>query len=89
MSKLQDSTSKGVYTIYDSKAKFYSTPFYSPNDDTAIREFVRIVNDTASNINPFPDDYSLFKIGTFSDTTGLISPQDINLLTLGNDVKVS
>jgi hypothetical protein len=28
-----------IYSIYDSKGQFYSTPFYSRNDDVATRDF--------------------------------------------------
>ena len=32
-----------IYSIYDSKGQFYSTPFYSRNDDVATRDFSNVV----------------------------------------------
>ena len=63
---------KKIYSIYDVKAEFYSTPWYSDNDETAQREFTRVVQDPQSAINAFPSDYSLFFIGEFYSDTGSI-----------------
>jgi len=79
--------SMALFSIWDNKAKFHSTPWFSPNDDTAIREFVRVVNDGSSAINASPDDYTLFRIGTFDSDTGLITAEDKKLLSLGTDVR--
>ena len=76
-----------IYTILDKKAKFYSTPWYSVNNDTAIREFVRTVSKGEGHAHHFPDDFVLYQIGEFDDSTGVITSCAIELLMLGNDVE--
>ena len=68
---------KKIYSIYDVKAEFYSTPWYSDNDETAQREFMRVVQDPQSAINAFPADYSLFFIGEFYSDTGHINVESV------------
>jgi len=65
---------KKMYSVYDSKSEIFSSPFTSVNDSTAVRDFSRAVNDEQTDINRFPLDYSLFTLGTFDDTSGVITP---------------
>lgn len=69
------------YSIYDSKALCFSQPFLSINNDVAERSFYDLANDNISQISKFPEDFSLFILGTFNDSTGLIvsSLSPINL----------
>lgn len=61
---------KKVFSVYDSKAKLFSTPFYSHNDQTAERDFARAVNDPNTDLYKFSEDYSLMELGQFDDETG-------------------
>lgn len=61
---------KKIFSVYDSKAKLFSTPFYSHNDKTAQRDFARAVNDPQSELSKFSEDYSLMELGEFEDDTG-------------------
>lgn len=75
---------KYVYSIYDSKAKIHNSPFYVLNDQMAVRGCSRLVQDPNSDISFSPGDFTLYKLGTFEDTTGtfeILSPpeQIINL----------
>ena len=65
-----------VYSIKDSKAGTYSNPFYSINDSTAIRSFEQAASDPTTTISQFPTDYSLYRIGTFDDSSGSIKQLD-------------
>jgi hypothetical protein len=40
-----------IYSIYDSKGQFYSTPFYSRNDDVATRDFSNVVMNEQNPLN--------------------------------------
>lgn len=75
-----------VFSVYDTKTKSYSNPFYSPTPDSAIRAFVDITNNPKSDVNRHPSDYILHQIGEFDDSTGLLTPQTpvINL-GIGSD----
>lgn len=59
-----------IYTIYDSAAKAYLRPFFLHNDAMAVRAFKTNVNDHVnSDIYKSPDQFTLFKIGTYNDET--------------------
>lgn len=58
------------YSIFDNKAKIYSSPFYAINDQVALRNFTAEVNQPESMLHKFPNDYCLYCIGKFDDLTG-------------------
>lgn len=66
----------GIYAVYDTKARTYCRPFYSQNDDTAVRDFAMGANDPDCDLGRHPVDFSLFKLGTFQDVTGLITIEE-------------
>lgn len=59
-----------VYTIYDSKVKAYMAPFMAQTNGAALRMFEDTVRDEKTVLNKHPEDYSLFAIATFDDSTG-------------------
>lgn len=63
-----------IYSVYDMAAKAYLPPFYSVNDDTALRSFASAVQDTNHNFSRHAADYTLFNIGVFDDEQGDITP---------------
>lgn len=72
-----------VYSIYDSAAKAYATPFFMQNDGLAIRAFQSNVNSNEeNNISKYPDQFTLFKIGEYNDENAEIEP--ITPASLGN-----
>lgn len=64
-----------IYTTYDVKAELFMTPFFLPNDATAIRRFTDAVN-TDTPLAMHPEDYTLFVIGEFSERDGTITLVD-------------
>lgn len=64
-----------VYSVYDVKVQAYSTPFFSVNDSTAFRSFSQLRNDPATQVNQFPDDFRLYRLGDFDDSSGLLVAQ--------------
>lgn len=85
-----------IYSIYDEKAEVFNTPFFSQNDNIAIRSFQDLANDPQSTIYRHPEDYKLYELGVFEDDAGKVIPVDqprfiinaqLNLKLLGdNDV---
>lgn len=61
-----------VYSVFDSKSRCYSNPFYMANDGMAIRAFTDNVNNKESTSHHHPEDYSLYLLGDYDDTTGEI-----------------
>lgn len=64
---------KFIFSVYDMKSKVFSIPFFSVNQATALRDFERACRDVNSDLNAFPNDFSLYELGSFDDNTGLIS----------------
>lgn len=72
-----------LFSVWDSKAEIFGNPFSERTDATARRAFVGAVADEVSAIHRSPDDYSLFKLGEFDDTTGALrdEPSPIRICT--------
>lgn len=71
---------KNVYCIHDSKAG-YGAPVLEDNDEVAIRSFSLAFQDSTTLINKFPEDYRLFRLGTYDSKTAtfdLIIPVSIS-----------
>ncbi len=65
---------KSVYTIYDSKAEAYMTPFFVDKDGQALRDFQDVVQNPETPFAKHPEDYTLFKIGTYDPNTAQLKP---------------
>ncbi len=65
-----------IHAIYDSKAQAYQTPYYSMNQETAIRPIADAVNDGLHPLGRNPDHYTLFYLGEFDDNSGEIKPAE-------------
>lgn len=63
-----------AYSILDTKAQVFYTPFFAVNDATALR----IVADTASDlqtvIGRHPEDFVVYHVGTWNDANGFFEP---------------
>lgn len=64
----------GYYAIKDNLAERFLTPFICHNDNEAKRMFMTTVNDHDNMpiINENPQDYELYKIGTWDDNLGIM-----------------
>ena len=74
-----------IYTIYDSKAETYNTPFLMLNDAVAVRSFQELLTDPMTTIQKNPEDYTLFHIGEFNGLTGQVKPIEAHI-ALGNGI---
>lgn len=69
-----------VFSVWDTKAECYGTPFFMPNRNMALRAFHDLAKDDKTTIFKHPSDYALFEIGEYEDNTGeLIYQKPINL----------
>lgn len=71
-------------TIFDSAAECYQRPFFCRAVGEATRIFSDLVNDPDHPVGQHPDHYTLFRIGEFSEFSGVIVPCDP--VSLGNGV---
>lgn len=60
-----------IFTVWDSKAEAFMTPFFMQSKGAALRAFSDVVNDSGHAFNKHPADYALFYLGTFSDDTSV------------------
>lgn len=76
-----------MYCIYDQAAEAFIMPFFMHTDTMAIRAFAGNVNSNEEdNITKHPEQFCLFKVGTFDDKKGMFEPLDSpKALGLGNE----
>lgn len=72
-----------IYSVFDSVAEVFNKPFTDINDATAIRAFVEGIKD-----NPHKNDYQLFYLGEYHDSTGDIIPvKSVKRIYSGHSIK--
>jgi hypothetical protein len=64
MAKLQ------IFTVYDSKSEAFMPPFYARATGEALRMFENSVKTSDHDFSRWPEDYTLFQLGSFDDNTG-------------------
>ena len=70
----------GIYAIKDAKSSFMPCTV-DTNDATAIRNFEHAVRQPGSLLASHPNDFTLFRVGSFDDVTGSVqAPVDPVLL---------
>jgi len=67
---------KYMFTVLDTKAQIYGLPFFSVRRETAIRDFLYAAQDPQSSIARYPHDHVLYAIGTFDDTSCVVTPHN-------------
>ncbi|AXH75175.1 MAG: nonstructural protein [Microviridae sp.] len=60
-----------VYTIFDSAARIYLPPFHLHADGEAVRAFRDAANSPSHYVGQHPADYTLMRIGSYDDSTGM------------------
>ena len=59
-----------VYAVFDRASGVYDRPWCARSDDEAMRSFGDIARDPKHPIGKHPEDFTLFRIGTYSDDKG-------------------
>lgn len=59
-----------IFSVHDSKAEAFMTPFFMPKTAQAQRIFEQMVRDETHQFSRAPHDYTLFEIGMFDDEDG-------------------
>lgn len=62
-----------VFSVYDSKVENYFKPFYESTKGSAIRAFTEIARDKDSQIGKYPEDFSLFELGSYDDSSAIFT----------------
>nr|AVQ10272.1 DNA binding protein VP5 [Gokushovirinae environmental samples] len=61
-----------VVSIRDVKTDAFMQPFFTRTKPEAIRAFSDAINDPKSQFAQHPDDYSLYLLGEFDDSSGAL-----------------
>lgn len=64
-----------LYRVYDAKAELFGRLVEERTDASARRAFEAAIRSPESGYGDFPGDYSLFRVGSMSEETGLIEPE--------------
>lgn len=75
----------GLYSVKDERTD-YNAPFQARTDEEAKRNFAAIVNDKNTTVGQFPEDYSLYKVGTFNSENGYIIGMEPELLIRAKEI---
>lgn len=60
-----------IFTVFDSKAVAYMTPFFSISKGAAVRSFSDTLEDCNHPFAKHPEDYVLFQLGTYDDVSAI------------------
>lgn len=72
-----------VFSIYDNAVKAYNQPFFMLTQAEAVRAFSNLLKDINSSIAQNPQDYVLYKLGTYDNQTGMFT-QDKSHTRIGS-----
>lgn len=75
-----------IVCVYDLKTESYSPPFFVRAHGHAVRSFTDEVNNAESQLNKHPEDYALYSVGEFDDTSGVVNGSPPVLLARGSDL---
>lgn len=66
-----------VFTVYDSKVKFYKTPFVLRTAGEALRGWQEVSNDKTTQIGKYPADFTLFEIGEWDEESARFEQYEV------------
>lgn len=71
-----------LYSVFDEKSGSFAPPFYMQADGMALRLFDDQINDYShpSLLADHPEDFSLYRIGTFTDEDGKVVAENVPVL---------
>lgn len=73
-----------MYAFFDSKASYFSAPFFLSHDGLAMRAASDLVNDRSTSLSRHPADFTLMYLGEFDDQTAqmlAVPPQPLAVCT--------
>lgn len=65
-----------IFSVYDKKAVAYLQPFMLETEGLAIRLFADKTLEAGTPFNKHPEDYTLFRIGTFDEFDGKVTGEE-------------
>ena len=76
-----------LYSVFDTKSGVFDRPWCSVSDGAAIRVFGDMCEDERSGVvAKHPDDFALYRVGSWNDGTAEISPEGKECMITGLEV---
>lgn len=70
---------KKVYSVYDKKAMFFSSPIVVDFPIQAERALQQEASNPNSQLHQYADDFAMYQIGEFDESKGTLIPLDVPL----------
>lgn len=77
-----------VVAVRDRAIDSFSRPFFVPSIGAAIRSFRDEVNNADSPMYAHPEDYDLYELGWFEDSSGTFGSDGPRQVAIGKDCKI-
>lgn len=79
-----------VCAVKDRAVDAFNRPLYVPTVGVAIRSFNDECNKKDSELNTHPEDYDLYELGTWDDTTAIYTPLEApRVITRAQDIVIT
>ena len=72
-----------LYSIYDTASGIYDKVVFAPSDGIVTREFQDLCTSADHPYGQHPEDYSLFRLGSFDNLTGTVTDEKNECLATG------
>ena len=66
-----------LFSVKDNKAGIFKPPFAASTTVEACRSFKQACKDKTVQLSLFPEDFDLYQLGVFDDSTGLLYGKNI------------
>lgn len=75
-----------LFSTYDAKSKCFSAPFSMLTIGMALREFEEASRNPNSILSKYPNDFSLYEIGTYDDSNAIVENKiPMNLIAVASE----
>lgn len=88
--KKNEKNDEEIFVYYDSKSKSYGRPMFAKNKETIMRDILNMFRDKQeqkSQLFVNAEDFSLFRIGGYSQQTGQIEAQNLEHMVNLHDLR--
>lgn len=65
-----------MFSVLDAAVSTYDRPFFARTKGEAIRSLMDAAREKSTNLNMHPSDFSLFLVGEFDQSLGILIPRD-------------
>jgi len=75
---------KTIFAVKDNKVGTYGNPFFCDHEVIAIREATIAVNDIKTQLNKYPQDFDLYRLGQWENSGKITSQDPVFILSLAS-----